>query len=62
MRRDREDELDLADVGGEANATTHARKDSVPARQAQAAGHREAKLTSDENKRGIKKCRATRER
>ena len=30
MRRDREDELNLADIGGEADAATHAEKIASP--------------------------------
>jgi hypothetical protein len=33
MRRDREDKLDLADVGGEANASTHDPNIALPGRQ-----------------------------
>ena len=38
MRRDREDELDLADIGGETGAATHGAKDNGTGAQAQAAG------------------------
>ena len=42
MRRDREDEFDLADIGGEAGAATHGASIVVPERRGQAAGHGDA--------------------
>jgi hypothetical protein len=38
MRWDRENELDLADVGGEANATTHGGEHNLAEAQTQATG------------------------
>src|SRR6516162_5150948 len=41
MRRDREDQLDLAHVGGEANTATHGASIAGPGRGRQTAGQRE---------------------
>jgi hypothetical protein len=46
MRWDREDELDLADVGGEANANTHGSSLASPSRRPKRTGHDGATVRS----------------